>query len=162
MIQFIKVSPTGLIWIDSKNIFDSITANVVPLLAPLLVGSNFNQTSSLDNAAVMFRIAGHFFLFPLFFLSNSLSELMSNNYKNSLRMFVKFHMKLKLLTYVDNLQVINETIDTEEAIYFTTVCINRVLKRGLGSMAQWIRRLPTEQEILGSSPGRVNMFFIRN
>ena len=77
-------------------------------------------------------------------------------------MFVKFHMKLKLLTYVDNLQVINETIDTEEAIYFTTVCINRVLKRGLGSMAQWIRRLPTEQEILGSSPGRVTMFFIRN
>ena len=25
-------------------------------------------------------------------------------------------------------------------------------------MAQWIRRLPTEQEILGSSPGRVKCF----
>ena len=29
-----------------------------------------------------------------------------------------------------------------------------------GSMAQWIRRLPTEQEILGSSPGRVKVFIL--
>ena len=28
-----------------------------------------------------------------------------------------------------------------------------------GLVAQWIRRLPTEQEIPGSSPGGVNLFF---
>ena len=28
-----------------------------------------------------------------------------------------------------------------------------------GSVAQWIRRLPTEQEIVGSSPAWVNLFF---
>ena len=29
-----------------------------------------------------------------------------------------------------------------------------------GSVAQWIRRLPTEQEIVGSSPAWVKKFFI--
>ena len=30
-----------------------------------------------------------------------------------------------------------------------------------GSVAQWIRRLPTEQEIVGSSPAWVNPFWFR-
>ena len=57
------------------------------------------------------------------------SQLMVKEFKNSLEKAKTLFSKRKVITLID------------------------------GSVAQWIRRLPTEQEILGSSPGRVKTFF---
>lgn len=45
--------------------------------------------------------------------------------------------------------------------YGLEFCISQVLFIRVARMAQWIRRLPTEQEIPGSSPG-MGYFFVRS
>ena len=47
------------------------------------------------------------------------------------------------------------------AVKFTANKYKHLTLRFHGSVAQWIRRLPTEQEIVGSSPAWVNPFWFR-